>query len=223
MSSRAVRTRQWTVSRGDGLVRIALAAVAHLEALCGPLGGAGVVVGTAMATLETNALFAARIRERGASSAEPRRFAYTSPNTVAGEASIAFGLNGPSFAVGGGMHAALEALAVGALLVEAGDADRVVVVAADDVGPATRALAGNLLRTGAVAVLLDAQRGESTRARVGAITLRRGEPVVAASPGHAAGLAGHMALLPLVDVAPPPALVCASPPDVLARVALERV
>ena len=209
--------------RADGLVRLALAAVARLEALSGPLAGAGVVVGTALATLETNALFAARIRERGARSVEPRRFPYTSPNAVAGEVSIAFGLTGPSFSVGGGMHAALEALAAGALLVEAGDADRIVVIAADDVGPATRALAGDSLHTGAVAVLLDA-RGEGTRARVGAISLRRGEPVLAASSGDAVGhRAGHLALLPLVGVAPPRAVVCASPPDVFARIALEPV
>ena len=97
--------------RADALVRLALAAVARLEALTGPLVGAGIVVGSALATLETNALFAARLRERGARAAEPRRFPYTSPNAVAGQCSIAFGLTGPSFSVGGGMHAALEALA----------------------------------------------------------------------------------------------------------------
>jgi 3-oxoacyl-[acyl-carrier-protein] synthase-1/3-oxoacyl-[acyl-carrier-protein] synthase II len=200
------------LARGDGLVRLALAVVARLEATCGPLAGAGVIVGTALATLETNALFAARIRERGAAAAEPRRFPYTSPNAVAGECSIAFGLTGPSFSVGGGMHAALEAVATAAVLVEAGDAERVVVVAVDDVGPATRSLAVDGLRSGAVAVLLSTS-GAGARARVGAISLRRGVRVVAEGPR------GHLGILPLVAPGVPPTeLVCASPPDVLARV-----
>jgi len=200
--------------RGDGLVRLAIAAVTRLVAACGPLAGAGVVVGTAFATIETNALFAERIRERGARAAEPRRFPYTSPNAVAGECSIVFGLTGPSFSVGGGMHAALEAIAAASVLVEAGDCDRMVVVAADDVGPATRALAGDALRSGAVAVLVSSSGGAGARARIGDITLRRGEPASApAAPGH-------LALLPLLGAAVPGELACASPPDAFARVVL---
>ncbi len=73
---------------------------------------------------------------------------------------MAFGLTGPSFSVGGGMHAALEALAVGAVLVEGGDADRIVVVAVDDIGSTATALGGAALRSGAVAVLVSgASRG----------------------------------------------------------------
>ncbi len=160
--------------RADALVRLALAAVAGLEATSGPLAGAGVVVGTALATLETNALFAARIRERGARAAEARRFPYTSPNAVAGQCSIAFELTGPSFSVGGGMHAALEALACAAVLVESGDADRIVVVAVDDIGPTSLAMGHGSLKAGAVAVLVSAKPTAGARARIGAIELRRG-------------------------------------------------
>jgi 3-oxoacyl-[acyl-carrier-protein] synthase-1/3-oxoacyl-[acyl-carrier-protein] synthase II len=170
-------------------------------------------VGTALATLETNALFAARIRERGARAAEPRRFPYTSPNAAAGECSIAFGLTGPSFSVGGGMHAALEALAAAALLVEGGDAERVVVVAADEAGPATHAFVGDAARSGAVALLLTAAP-EGAFARVGPMQLRRGDP--AAAPRAA----GHLALLPLLAARKPCELACASPPDAFARVQL---
>ena len=46
------------------------------------------------------------------------------------------GLHGPSFAVGAGPAAATEALVVALDLLEAGDADAFVVVAADHVGPA---------------------------------------------------------------------------------------
>lgn len=206
------------LARADALVRLALAAVARLEKRVGPLSsaGAGVVVGTALATIETNALFAARLRERGARAAEPRRFPYTSPNAVAGECSIAFGLTGPGFSVGGGLHAAVEALAVGALLVEAGDADRVVVVAVDDVGPMSRALAGDAIRCGAVALLVSSEAA-GARARVGAVTLRRGVPAFVALP------AGHLALLPLVGGELPGAVESTTPPDAFARVALARV
>jgi 3-oxoacyl-[acyl-carrier-protein] synthase II len=202
--------------RADSLVRLALAAVARLEAVAGPLAGSGIVVGSALATLETNAVFAARIRERGARAAEPRRFPYTSPNAVAGECSIAFGLTGPSFSVGGGFHAAVEALAVGAVLVEGGDSDRMVVVCVDDVGPATRALFGEPLSAGAVAVLLSAHSG-GARARVGVIELRRGEPAF----GPCAP--GHLALRPIAAGPLPREFVCVSPPDAFARVVLEGV
>jgi 3-oxoacyl-[acyl-carrier-protein] synthase-1/3-oxoacyl-[acyl-carrier-protein] synthase II len=200
--------------RADALVRLALAAVARLEAAGGSLAGAGVIVGSALATLETNALFAARIRARGARAAEPRRFPYTSPNAVAGQCSIAFGLTGPSFSVGGGMHAGLEALACAAVLVESGDADRLVVVSVDDVGPATRALGIGSLQAGAMAVLVSARTDRGARARVGAIELRRGVP----SSGSHAG--GHLALCPLLEPRLPCELVGSSPPDGFARVVL---
>jgi 3-oxoacyl-[acyl-carrier-protein] synthase-1/3-oxoacyl-[acyl-carrier-protein] synthase II len=211
----ATRSTLDRLARADALVRLALAACARLEAACGPLAGAGVVVGTALATLETNAIFAARLRERGAAAAEPRRFPYTSPNAVAGECSIAFGLTGPSFSTGGGMHAALEAMAAGALLVESGDADRVVVVGVDDAGPVTRELAP-AIHSGAVAVLLSCD-GENALARVGEMQLRRGVPAEAPFGGAAPG---HRALLPLVSSAGPCTLACATPPDSFARLEL---
>jgi 3-oxoacyl-[acyl-carrier-protein] synthase II len=212
-----VRTTASRLARTDGLVRLAMAAVARLEhTRGGRLAGAGIVVGTALATLETNALFAARIREHGAYAAEPRRFPYTSPNAAPGECSIAFGLTGPSFSVGGGMHAGVEALAAGALLVEAGDADHLVVVAVDEGGPATRALFGDFCRTGAVALLLSSQ-SRRARARVEDITLRRGSPV----SGPFAP--GHLALLPLVGALLPNAIESATPPDAFARVSLHRL
>jgi 3-oxoacyl-[acyl-carrier-protein] synthase-1/3-oxoacyl-[acyl-carrier-protein] synthase II len=203
------------LARADSPVHGALGACARLQAACGPLRGAGVVAGTVLGPLETNALFAARIREAGARAAEPRRFPYTSPNAVAGECSVAFGLTGPSFSVGGGMHAALEALAAAALLVEGGDTERVVVVASDEDGPATRAMGGGAVQRGAVALLVTSSP-EGAIARVGAIDLRRGSPTMAVVA------AGHRALLPLVSAQGPCVLACASPPDATARVELVR-
>jgi 3-oxoacyl-[acyl-carrier-protein] synthase-1/3-oxoacyl-[acyl-carrier-protein] synthase II len=204
------------LGRTDAFVRLALSAVHRLERSAGSLRGAGIVIGTALGPVETNALFATRIRERGARAAEPRRFPYTSPNAAPGECAIAFGLTGPAFAVGGGLHAGLEALAAAALLVEAGDAERVVVVAADDVGPATRALAGGALSSGAVAALVSAD-ARGSRARVGAMRIARGRNAGAEGPF------GHEALLALLASPLPRVLACASPPDAFAQVSLEPV
>jgi 3-oxoacyl-[acyl-carrier-protein] synthase II len=202
------------VERADRLVRLAWSAGAALAAAHGPLGGAGLVVGTALGPIETNAAFSGRLRAGGIRAAEPRRFAYTSPNTAAGECSIAFGLTGPSFAVGGGAHAAIEALATAALLVESGDADEVVVVAADDAGPVTRALAGDGVASGAIACIVRSEPRPDVRARFGAMSLRRGGPPV----GPAAF--GHAALLPLVGGAVPSEIVAVCPPDMVARLGL---
>jgi len=216
------------LARGDGLVLLALAAVASLRASGVRTDGAGIIVGSALATLETNALFAARIRERGARMAEPRRFPYTSPNAAAGECSIVFGLTGPGFSVGGGMHAALEALAAATWLVEAGDAERVVVVAVDEVGPATCALgfAGDGgVSTGAVATLVSAQSGGAL-GRIGSIRIARGGPGRAGAGAGARGstvACGHRALLPLVGQGRPVTLESGSPPDATARIVLEPV
>jgi 3-oxoacyl-[acyl-carrier-protein] synthase II len=209
------------VARSDGLVRRALGAIARLQETCGSLQGAGVVVGTALGTVETNALFARRLRARGAAGVEPRRFPYTSPNAVAGECSIAFRMTGPSFSTGGGMHAALEAFAAAAVLIEAGDVERMVVVAVDEGGAVSRALSppSSDLRAGAVAVLLTARSettgGPRARARVGRILLTRGPAASGTLP------AGHRALLPLVHAGLVPEITGASPPDVFARIVLE--
>ena len=204
----------WTtdrVSRCDPLSRLALAAIASLRSAVGPLDGAGVVVGEAMATLETNLLFHKRLAEKGARGVEPRRFPYTSPNAVPGEASIAFSLTGPSFAVGAGLHAGLEALVVAADLVRSGDVARVVVVAVDDAGPAFELLRAHapydavVPVRGAVATLVTAAP-ERAFARIDRAELCLG-PRAATSPV----LFGHEALLPLCAGPSRASLFAASP------------
>lgn len=157
------------IARADLLVRLTMAATAKLEDLVGPsgnLGGAGIVVGHGLATMETNGAFQEKIAAGGARRAEPRRFAYTTPNAAAGECAVAFGLLGPAFAVGGGPHGGLEAISVAADLVRARVADRIVVVAVDEVGDVTRRLvpgaSGTLddvakMTSGAVALLVSSE------------------------------------------------------------------
>ncbi|MDB5213354.1 MAG: 3-oxoacyl-[acyl-carrier-protein] synthase [Myxococcaceae bacterium] len=192
------------LARADLLVRLTLASVVRLrdmlaEAGQGTLEGAGVLVGHGLATMDTNATYLARIRAAGASRGEPRRFPYTTPNAPAGECAVALGLTGPSFAVGGGPHGGLEALAVAADLVRGGVADRIVVVGVDEAGEGSRRVAP-ATRPGAVALLVSAQplaaRLESWSVRLPA-RLGPGDELVSAPAVEA-----HRALLPLASGSP---------------------
>jgi len=159
------------LARLDTLCRLGLASVAALAAEVGrdALAGAGIVAGQALATIDTNEGFDARRRERGPTAAPPRVFPATSPNAIVGECAIPFELTGPSFSAGAGLDGAMEALAAAAELCAAGDADRVVVVAADDAGPAALdlcRLAGwesRPLARGAVALLLSSDAAGAVR------------------------------------------------------------
>ena len=119
----------------------------------------GVIVGTMSASLELTEGFAARLRERGARGAEPRRFPATSPNLAPGRAAIAFGLQGLNFSVGASPAAALEALLLGIELLAAGDVQSLLVLAVEDVGPVVREVFDKAClpqpEPGAIAALLD--------------------------------------------------------------------
>jgi 3-oxoacyl-[acyl-carrier-protein] synthase-1/3-oxoacyl-[acyl-carrier-protein] synthase II len=184
------------LARLDALGRVGLAAVAALAAKVGreALDGAGIVAGHALATIDTNDAFDLKKRTRGAAHVEPRLFPATSPNAVAGECAIAYHLTGPGVAVGAGLDGGSEALAAAAEIVAAGDAERMVVLAADDAGPAAACLlrvTGQLDRplvAGAVALLLDASPE-------GAL----GEASPDATIDHAVRPIGHLALLGWAD------------------------
>lgn len=178
------------IARGDGLVRLTLAAVAALEDRVGSLRSAGIVVGHGLATLATNSAYLARVRAAGAPRAEPRRFPYTTPNACAGEAAIAFGLTGPAFAAGGGAHGGIEALAAAASLVRAGVAERVVVVAVDE-------------GAGAVALLVGKDELEG---RIEEVRVELGPEVAPAAAAVPAAMQAHPALVGLSSESPPEAV-----------------
>ena len=139
----ARRTRLDEVRRSR-LERASALAVTAVALALEPLGAlapetTGVVVSTMAASLEADELFDARRRHAGVS-VEPRRFPATSPNLPAGVCTIAFDFRGPALAIGGGPGAAAEALAIARALVAAGDAEHVVLVTCNDVGPTTRML-----------------------------------------------------------------------------------
>jgi 3-oxoacyl-[acyl-carrier-protein] synthase II len=180
------------LARLDALCRLGLAAVIALADRCGgrdALAGAGLVAGHALATLETNAAFDARLRARGPRLADPRLFPATSPNAIAGECAIAFQLTGPLFSVGAGLDGGAEALAAAAEIVASGAAEKMIAVAADDVGEASRALlaaagwADRPCASGAFAVLVEATP------RAGSLTIAPDLPL-----DHTAGPIGHLGL-----------------------------
>ena len=174
------------------------------------------MVGHAFATVETNAAYHAR-RKRGPRAAEPRRFPYTTPNAVAGECGVIFRLTGPGLAVASGLHGGVEALGIAVELVRAGDADRMVVVAVDESGPASSALASGASLpappSGAVALLVSTER--TSYARVDGVTL-----ALADLPPAAWGPPGHLALAALARGGPPPGEVASASPWGRARVTL---
>ncbi len=143
LSPVAHRTRMADVqlSRVDPLSGAAIAAVAGVLGRLAklglpelPLARTGVAMGTIAATLENDESFADGLRGRGAPGARPRRFPPTSPNVPPGQCSIAFGFLGPCFSVGAGPEAPIEALLVASDLLRAGDAEAMIVIAADHVG-----------------------------------------------------------------------------------------
>lgn len=100
----------------------------------------GVIVGTRhgcrSAITEHAARLAAATRVEDLA---PSVFAATVHNTVSGELAIALGLGGISETIVAGRTAGLEALILGARRVAGGDADRVLVVAAEGIDDAMRA------------------------------------------------------------------------------------
>lgn len=180
------------IGRLDAVSALVVGAAARAVERSGALPpGSGVVLGTSAATLEINAAWDARRRRRGARWVEPRRFPATSPNLAVGQCSIAFGLNGPGLALGSGLGAATEALLVAVDLIAAGDADTMLVVAADHVGEVVERVwraAGLVLPAhGACAVVLRAGSGPRRIDRAQLAVLHRAAtgsgPGVGAEPG----------------------------------------
>jgi 3-oxoacyl-[acyl-carrier-protein] synthase II len=121
----------------------------------------GVVVGTAfgcrdaMTQHERLLASAARVEDLA-----PSVFAATVHNTVGGELAILFALGGPAETLVSGRTAGLEALALAAARVAKGDADRVLVVAAEGIDEEMRRAFGRenpgaMLVESAAAVLVE--------------------------------------------------------------------
>jgi 3-oxoacyl-[acyl-carrier-protein] synthase-1/3-oxoacyl-[acyl-carrier-protein] synthase II len=135
-------TRPERLARLDVLSLIVVAAVAEVAARFGRerLAQAALVVGHDVATVATNAAFWARALARGPRLAEPRRFAYTTPNACVGEAALLFAIHGPTLAVGGAPGLSGQCLEIAGDLVAAGHADLAIAVEASESSAAGDAL-----------------------------------------------------------------------------------
>jgi 3-oxoacyl-[acyl-carrier-protein] synthase II len=190
------------LSRADGLTQRALDAVGRLRERVEFDRNAGVVIGHSLATMQTNYDYQLRVRERGPSKAEPRKFPYTSPNVCAGDVAIAFDLRGPAFAVGLGLVGGIEAFAVATRLVGSCDAPGMVVVAVDEYGSLCEHLAEIGVvdlppSDGAIAIYLS-QVAEGPRLRVAeasVVAFGEGPPPYAPSSAHG----GHEVFLPWTE------------------------
>jgi len=130
----AARTR---IGRLDRLCRLALTAsfLAIDDAgLALPLERperVGLVFGTGLGCLLSNAEFYEKVVAHGAAAASPRVFAYTVSSAAAGEVTIALGIHGPNTTLHMGMAAGAGALGYAADLIRAGRADVVLAGGAD--------------------------------------------------------------------------------------------
>ncbi|MFO0548871.1 MAG: beta-ketoacyl synthase N-terminal-like domain-containing protein [Polyangiaceae bacterium] len=130
------------VSRADAISLTLATAIAEVAAVSpasrSMLAGAGIIVGHALATIDINERFYARILSKGPTAAEPRLFPPTSPNLMPGQVAIYFGLTGPSAALASGVGHAIDPLALAVDMVAFGDAEAMIAAAVDVLGPASK-------------------------------------------------------------------------------------
>lgn len=165
------------VARVDALSLLLATAIAGLDVAL--LKGAGIIVGHGLATIDINERFYARVLAKGPVAAEPRLFPPTSPNLMAGQVAIFFGLTGPSAAIASGVGGALQSIGLAAELVAAGDADSMVAASVDVFGVLSRFVLQSVfpgqsaVQDGAVAALVVADPAGAL-ARVDLDQARRG-------------------------------------------------
>jgi 3-oxoacyl-[acyl-carrier-protein] synthase II len=130
----AARTR---IGRLDRVCRLALAGSylavddAHLALPLAQPERVGLVFGTGLGCLLTDAEFYDKIVAQGAAAASPRAFAYTVSSAAAGEVSIALGIHGPNTTLHMGMAAGIGALGYAVDLIGQGRAETVLAGGVD--------------------------------------------------------------------------------------------
>ena len=128
----------------------------------------GIVVGTAYgcrdAITQHERLLAAAARVEDLA---PSVFAATVHNTVAGELAIGWGLGGPAETLVSGRTAGLEALVLAASRIAKGDADRILVVAAEGIDDAMREADATLVESSAAVLLEAEEEGEISLSKRG--------------------------------------------------------
>ncbi|HTS03332.1 MAG TPA: beta-ketoacyl synthase N-terminal-like domain-containing protein [Thermoanaerobaculia bacterium] len=145
---------------------LAAAGRAPVAGEAGPDPRFGIVVGTACGCRDAITQHERLLASAGrVEDLAPSVFVATVHNAVCGELAILYGLGGVAETLVSGRTAGLEALALAARRVEAGDADRILVVAAEGLDDETRRAflrenPGRRLVESAAAVLVQAAEGE---------------------------------------------------------------
>ncbi|QDE92939.1 beta-ketoacyl synthase [Myxococcus xanthus] len=121
----------------DRLGRIALTATTLAIEAAGPGNPlqTGIAFGSSYGCLPTNAEYLEGILERGGRYGNPVVFQNTVTNAATGYISMVHDLRGPTATLCSGHAAGLEALRFGCQQIEEGQAERMVVVAADTLSP----------------------------------------------------------------------------------------
>lgn len=101
-------------------------------------------LGTALGCAEADFEYYTQILGRGLRRTNPRIFAYTLPNVVMGEVSIAFGLTGDNLCFSAGRASGLCAIGEAHQAIACGAADVAIALCLDVVGPAAERLFGAL-------------------------------------------------------------------------------
>ncbi|MFN8641034.1 MAG: beta-ketoacyl synthase N-terminal-like domain-containing protein [Candidatus Binatia bacterium] len=193
----AARTR---IGRLDRVCRLGLAATFLAlddAALTLPLAAperAGLVFGTGLGCLLSDAEFFEKVVAHGAPAASPRVFAYTVSSAAAGEVSIALGLHGPNTTLHMGMAAGAGALGYAVDLIDTGRADVVLAggVDAHDAALATALRDMRLLKTAAQArPFVDAIAGVWPAEGAAVVVLERAALAAARGARVHARVAGH--------------------------------
>jgi len=248
----AARSR---IGRLDRICRLALAA-AYLAVddaeIALPLVAperVGLVLGSGLGCLLSDAEFYEKVVAHGAPSASPRVFAYTVSSAAAGEVSIALGVHGPNTTLHMGMAAGAGALGYAADLIRGGRADVVLAGGADalDAALSTALRDMRLLKSpdqarpfvdavpgmwpaegAAIAVLEAAEHAHARGATAGARLLAHGagfEPTLTRRAPSADGIVAALRLA--LHNQPPPDLILASAHgtslDAVERAALNEV
>ncbi len=143
------------------------------------LGRHGLVLGTALGCLESDARYYREMLQKGLLRSNPRVFAYTLPNVVLGEVAIRLGSRGSNLVFDTGRASGITALGEAASRIAGGEWDCALVMALDLIDPAAAEVLAALGSEGAPQLWGFVLESEARAAE-------RGAPVVGLVEGYRA-------------------------------------
>lgn len=161
--------------RMDRFSKFGLAGVAMALRDAGVESGANQTIGVIASTLrgcnDTDNLYLRTVQEMGAQFASPHLFVFVSGNTFLGEASIAFGLRGPTFLLSEQDLSGRTVLSTAIEMIVTNQSDAMVAGMCDIVPPDSGASNGSVSRQGALFFVL--QKGSTKERTYGTLELNK--------------------------------------------------